>query len=142
MKILFTSPIIEHPAAGGPQLRIENSIKALARVSNLYVVSRSTKQNTGGDEAVEFYSSLVESFSLAPSVSNLSNVTNKQLIVEFVDLSDELIVNEPSFFPNLSKFTLENYNLDECIRIGMKYFLDVNILESHPESRKILVFKK
>ena len=73
MKILFTSPIIEHPAAGGPQLRIENSIKALARVSNLYVVSRSTKQNTGGDEAVEFYSSLVESFSLAPSVSNLSN---------------------------------------------------------------------
>ena len=142
MKILFTSPIIEHPAAGGPQLRIENSIKALARVSNLYVVSRSTKQYTGGDEAVEFYSSLVESFSLAPSVSNLSNVTNKQLIVEFVDLSDELIVNEPSFFPNLSKFTLENYNLDECIRIGMKYFLDVNILESHPESRKILVFKK
>lgn len=73
MKILFTTPIIEHPAAGGPQLRIENSIKALARVSDLYVVSRSTKRNTGGDKAVEFYSSLVKSFSLAPSVSNLSN---------------------------------------------------------------------
>ena len=40
MKVLFTSPILEHPAAGGPQLRIENSIKALARVCELHVVSR------------------------------------------------------------------------------------------------------
>jgi glycosyltransferase involved in cell wall biosynthesis len=42
MKVLFTSPILEHPAAGGPQLRIENSIKALSTVCELDVVSRAT----------------------------------------------------------------------------------------------------
>ena len=31
MRVLFTTPILEHPPAGGPQLRIENSIKALSR---------------------------------------------------------------------------------------------------------------
>ena len=35
MRVLFTTPILEHPAAGGPQLRIENSIKALSRVQIL-----------------------------------------------------------------------------------------------------------
>jgi glycosyltransferase involved in cell wall biosynthesis len=42
MRVLFTSPIMEHPAVGGPQLRIENSIKALSRICELDVFSRST----------------------------------------------------------------------------------------------------
>lgn len=45
MRILFTSSILEHPAAGGPQLRIENSIKALARVGELDIISRATPLN-------------------------------------------------------------------------------------------------
>lgn len=40
MRVLFTSPVLEHPAAGGPQLRIENSIKALARICELDIVNR------------------------------------------------------------------------------------------------------
>ena len=40
MRILFTSPIMEHPASGGPQLRIENSIKALSKISELDIVNR------------------------------------------------------------------------------------------------------
>ncbi len=73
MKILFTTPVIEHPAAGGPQLRIENSIKSLAKISELYVVSRSTKENTGGEPAISFYKSLAHKFYLAPSVQILSS---------------------------------------------------------------------
>lgn len=42
MRILFTTPILEHPAAGGPQLRIENSIKALSAVCDLDILNRST----------------------------------------------------------------------------------------------------
>ena len=38
MKVLFTSPIIEFPAHGGPELRIANTIKALSRTSNLFVI--------------------------------------------------------------------------------------------------------
>ena len=38
MKILFITPILEYPSAGGPQLRIENSIKALSSTSELDIV--------------------------------------------------------------------------------------------------------
>jgi polysaccharide biosynthesis protein PslH len=39
LRILFTTPkFLEHPAAGGPQLRMENSIKALSRVCELDII--------------------------------------------------------------------------------------------------------
>ncbi|MES9857774.1 MAG: glycosyltransferase family 4 protein [Sedimenticola sp.] len=38
MRVLFTTPILEYPAAGGPQLRIENSIKALSNACELDIV--------------------------------------------------------------------------------------------------------
>ena len=38
MKVLFTTPVLEHPAAGGPQLRIENTIKALSSVTELSII--------------------------------------------------------------------------------------------------------
>lgn len=40
MRILYTTPILEYPAAGGPQLRIENSIKALSKVCELDIIHR------------------------------------------------------------------------------------------------------
>ena len=40
-RILFTTPNLEHPPAGGPALRIENTIKALHQVAELHVVSAS-----------------------------------------------------------------------------------------------------
>lgn len=71
MKILFTSPILEHPAAGGPALRIENSIKALAEMSELYVVSQNAEHLMGGKNATKFYKSISHQFSFAPSVNYL-----------------------------------------------------------------------
>lgn len=67
MKVLYTTPVLEHPAAGGPQLRIENSIKALGRVCDLHVVSRVSCGNLGGPEAERFFKSLCRSFTYAPS---------------------------------------------------------------------------
>lgn len=67
MKVLFTTPVLEHPPAGGPQLRIENSIKALGRVCELHVVSRVSRGNLGGVEAERYISGLCRSFSYAPS---------------------------------------------------------------------------
>lgn len=77
MKILFTTPILEHPPAGGPQLRIENSIKALGRVSELHVVSRVGRKNLGGEEAEAYYNQLCRSFSYSPSCGRHS--TNRYL---------------------------------------------------------------
>jgi glycosyltransferase involved in cell wall biosynthesis len=67
MKVLFTTPVLEHPAAGGPQLRIENSIKALSKVNELYVVSRNTKQGIGGEDAEQFYRGYCKQFLYSPS---------------------------------------------------------------------------
>lgn len=77
MKILFTTPVLEHPAAGGPQLRIENSIKALSRVSKLFIISRNSKSLMGGQDAIDFYLSLCQSFLFAPSAEKIS--TNRYL---------------------------------------------------------------
>jgi len=74
MKILFTSPMIMHPAASGPHLRIENSIKALAQISDLHVMSRVAPHVLGGKPAIEHYKKIAPKFSFSPSVNNLSSI--------------------------------------------------------------------
>jgi glycosyltransferase involved in cell wall biosynthesis len=76
MKILFTTPVLEHPAAGGPQLRVENSIIALNRVSELHVLSRVDKKSLGGDAAEKFFREHCREFVYLPSITGLSNNLN------------------------------------------------------------------
>ena len=71
MRVLYTSPIIEHPPAGGPQLRVVNSIKALSRVSDLHVVSRVRRGNLGGPAGEEFLRRTAAGFGYAPSAHPL-----------------------------------------------------------------------
>ena len=73
MKVLFTSPFLMYPAAGGPYLRSENSVKALAAVSELHVISRIAPFAMGGHSAVEFYKKWSKVFLFAPTVANLSS---------------------------------------------------------------------
>jgi polysaccharide biosynthesis protein PslH len=73
MNLLFTTPVLEHPAAGGPQLRIENSILALNRVSELFIVSRIEKNMIGGEEAEQYFRSNCREFTYAPTVKWLSS---------------------------------------------------------------------
>ncbi len=70
--MLFTSPVLEHPAAGGPQLRIENSIKALSRLAELDLVSRSPLAVTGGRAALDFFAGYASETHVAPSAIGLS----------------------------------------------------------------------
>ncbi len=72
----------------------------------------------------------------------LARLTIEELIVEFIDLSDELIVNNPSFFQNLNKFNSNNYNIDKFVSAGTQHFSDYTILDSYPRSRKILLFTR
>ncbi|MBN8438410.1 MAG: glycosyltransferase [Candidatus Accumulibacter sp.] len=62
MKVLFTTPTLEHPAAGGPQLRIENSLKALAKICDLSVVYRCRGALNLDHAAMEFFRSLCGDF--------------------------------------------------------------------------------
>ena len=74
MKVLYTSPILEHPPAGGPQLRIENSIIALNKVCELHVLSGVQKEKIGGASAETFFQSNSSCFEYLPSSTlKLSN---------------------------------------------------------------------
>ena len=55
MRVLFTTPILEHPPAGGPQLRIENSIKALAGVCDLDILHRAFRPGADVEATDAFY---------------------------------------------------------------------------------------
>lgn len=79
MKILFTTPVLEHPPAGGPELRIENSIKALARLGDVWLVSRLREPLIGGAPARNFYRGLVRSFDYSPSARLSENFVIRNL---------------------------------------------------------------
>ncbi len=64
---------MEHPPVGGPALRIENSIKALSRVSDLYIVSRVSHVSLGGVQAEDFYKKFCKAFFYAPSARVSAN---------------------------------------------------------------------
>jgi glycosyltransferase involved in cell wall biosynthesis len=79
MRVLFTTPILEHPAAGGPQLRIENSIKALSRVCELDIISGSPLTvGDAGKAAREFYRNYCHEFCSLPSLT--SQVLNNRYL--------------------------------------------------------------
>lgn len=72
----------------------------------------------------------------------LSRLIDKVLVFEFIGLDDNLIKNEPSFFKNLHKFNMENYNIDLIVSKGMQHFKNVKIVDSHPTTRKLIIFEK
>jgi glycosyltransferase involved in cell wall biosynthesis len=62
MRILFTTPILEHPAAGGPQLRIENSLKALSKICDIHLLYRTSDLNYITKSTNTFFGDLVKSY--------------------------------------------------------------------------------
>ncbi len=72
MKILYTTPVLEYPPAGGPQLRVENSIKALSQVCDLSIISRSPPELSGGDQAEEHFRRYCQEFHVSPFAQGLS----------------------------------------------------------------------
>lgn len=79
MKILFTTPVLEHPPAGGPELRIENSIKALTRLGDVWIASRLREKWIGGPAAREFYTGLAHRFDYSPSARQSENFVIRNL---------------------------------------------------------------
>ena len=63
MRVLFTTPILEYPPAGGPQLRIENSIKALSRVCELDIIHCASYASDSVFKADQYYSRYAKRYS-------------------------------------------------------------------------------
>ncbi len=84
-KILFATPVLQHPAAGGPYLRIENSIKALSRISDLYIYSRVGLENIGGITGLSFYQQYCKEFYFAPfTASENRYITFAKRVINFL----------------------------------------------------------
>lgn len=64
--ILFVTPVLGHPPKGGPELRIENSIKALAMVSTLSLYCRTSAVQMGGVAALRFLGNYANRIYFAP----------------------------------------------------------------------------
>jgi len=65
--VLFITPVLQYPATGGPYLRIENSIKALSQISELYLYSRVSLEQLGGENGLSFYKAYCKNIHFAPS---------------------------------------------------------------------------
>lgn len=85
----------------------------------------------------------------------LANLTEKTLILEYIDLEDPRIKqallnteykkNHTAYnkvVNNLNKYARENYSLNTFLNIGAKYFRSFVILDSHPKTRKLIIFSK
>jgi glycosyltransferase involved in cell wall biosynthesis len=68
-RVLFITPILRHPPVGGPYLRIENSIKALHRISDLYIYSKVSPPCLGSESAFSFYKQYCLELFFSPSTA-------------------------------------------------------------------------
>ncbi len=53
-KVIYSTPILEYPALGGPQLRIANSIMALNQICDLRVLSRHRPSPNSEEKLIDF----------------------------------------------------------------------------------------
>jgi len=66
MRVLYTSPVLEHPAAGGPQLRVENSVKALSAACELHLLSRAPALPADRERTAQFFRPYCKTYRLVP----------------------------------------------------------------------------
>jgi SAM-dependent methyltransferase len=74
-------------------------------------------------------------------LNSLVPLSNKQLIIEFVEPDDAMILNEPSFFPAYfkDKSIMARYDMQQLITKIESHGFNVTVKASHPATRKMLV---
>lgn len=84
---------------------------------------------------------LGKGLSIEVVMQRLSSLTTESLVLEFVDLDDEKILNEPSFFGSLKTMS-SSYCEGDFVKAGLRYFDSVKTLPSTPSTRRILIFAR
>lgn len=74
--------------------------------------------------------------------ASLAKLARKTLVLEFISLDDEKVLESPDFFPSLGRHDRSNYSLEKTIEAGRRHFRSVAIRASNPGSRTILVFDR
>ena len=76
---------------------------------------------------------------IEPVMRTLANLAEDVLVVEVVSLSDDRIVEEPSFFARLDSMR-SGYSTEAIVSEGRRYFSDVRVFASNPDTRELVVF--
>jgi len=85
---------------------------------------------------------LGEGRSIDSVFETLARLARKTLVLEFVSLDDDKVVESPDFFPNLRKHSPATYNLEKILETGRRHFRLAEVRASNPATRTILVFDK
>jgi SAM-dependent methyltransferase len=91
---------------------------------------------------------VVQGMEIENVFKTLQKITKRVLILEYVFLPDFTFggfKDKKSYKTSLTRY--KNYatkynNLDNLLKIGKRYFRKVEILDSYPEKRKLLIFSK
>lgn len=96
--ILFVTPILCHPPKGGPELRIENSIKALAMIASVSLYCRKPFVQMGGDEALNYLKSFVDTIHFSPFCRQQVDLTS--FFARGINLITRVLVRKNLFSPS------------------------------------------
>ncbi len=83
---------------------------------------------------------LAKGLSVEKVMNILARITNKVLVVEVPSVQDDYVRNTPNYYRYAKGITPDRYSLDKFIKEGQKYFENVSIYPSHPDTRTIIVF--
>ena len=65
-RVLYVAPILAYPPAGGPEMDVVNSVKALSRSSELHIVA-TVPQDSVSAQAEQFFRQKSAAFQYVPS---------------------------------------------------------------------------
>ena len=85
---------------------------------------------------------LGEGRSLREVLEVLSALARRTLVIELIALDDPLIRENPGFFPSLTQHSAATYSLDALLEAGQPVFRTFTVMESHPDTRTLVVFEK
>ena len=83
---------------------------------------------------------LGQGLSVEKVIRTLAKLSDKVVILEYVDINDEKIQQDPSFFPLINGTASRMYSLVSIVKVAKKYFRKIDIINSTEVTRKLLVF--
>ncbi|MCH7826839.1 MAG: glycosyltransferase [Bacteroidetes bacterium] len=93
----MTTPIIEYPPKGGPLISVDSCIKALSKISELYIIARIPQNQIGAIETEVFYSKFCNDYLYVPSNNNLSSNRYlrkfQKIARDFLSIDSNFIIN-------------------------------------------------
>ncbi len=94
--------------------------------------------------AIVHHLALGQGHSFERIAGTLSDLATRYLCVEFVQRDDKMILDDPGFFPAMTKSpgSFDWYHVDGFVAALRKHFSEIEVLSSHPSTRLMLLCTK